>query len=102
MVQVRVCDDDGTPVDVDTNGEVCVRGENVTVGYEVRDHMPKDPNLSAFHQDATTGQWLRTGDKGFVDVDGYLCLVGRFKEIINRGGVRAHAHRLSRARARSK
>ena len=45
----------------------------------------------AFHVTKTlkgneVGRWLRTGDKGSVDVDGYLNLSGRFKEIINRGG----------------
>ena len=33
-----------------------------------------------------SGRWLRTGDKGVVDGKGHLTLVGRFKEIINRGG----------------
>ena len=54
----------------------------VTAGYEYRAHMgDKDPNVAAFH-----GRWLRTGDKGWVDANGYLTLSGRFKEIISRGG----------------
>jgi acyl-CoA synthetase (AMP-forming)/AMP-acid ligase II/acyl carrier protein len=56
-------------------GEVVVRGENVTSGYE------NHPGNQAFH-----GQWLRTGDLGYLDEDGYLFLAGRLKEMINRGG----------------
>lgn len=76
-----------TPVAAGEEGEVCVRGECVTEGYLIRDHMPCDPNIEAFSlADSPVGRMLRTGDKGYIDADGYLQLVGRFKEIINCGG----------------
>ncbi|MGH9169748.1 MAG: amino acid adenylation domain-containing protein [Acidimicrobiales bacterium] len=58
-------------------GEVVVRGEGVTTGY--RDN-PR-ATAAAFHDG-----WFRTGDLGTLDDDGYLRLVGRLKEMINRGG----------------
>ncbi|CAK9033700.1 unnamed protein product [Durusdinium trenchii] len=62
--------------------EICVKGACVTKGYEMRAHMDQDPNIEAFTSDG----WLRTGDKGYIDDHNYLCLSGRYKEIINRGG----------------
>mmetsp|Transcript_23535 Transcript_23535/g.42454 ORF Transcript_23535/g.42454 Transcript_23535/m.42454 type:complete len:581 (-) Transcript_23535:130-1872(-) len=62
-------------------GEVCVRGPTVMCGYEMRPHMDKDPNAEAF-----TDGFMRSGDKGWVDEEGYLYLIGRFKELINRAG----------------
>ncbi len=56
-------------------GEICLRGPTLMAGYE------GTPRESHFH-----GDWLRTGDVGRFDEDGYLFLVGRVKEIINRGG----------------
>ena len=58
-------------------GEVVIRGPNVTPGY---DHNP-EANRAAF-----TNGWFRTGDQGSLDGDGYLRLTGRIKEVINRGG----------------
>ncbi|NES04122.1 MAG: AMP-binding protein, partial [Okeania sp. SIO2F4] len=62
-------------------GEVMVQGACVTAGYELREWMDYNPNEEAFIEG-----WLRTGDKGYKDKDGYVYLVGRFKEIINRAG----------------
>jgi acyl-CoA synthetase (AMP-forming)/AMP-acid ligase II len=62
-------------------GEVAVKGECVMKGYEMRDHMEKDPNIETF-----SDGFMRSGDKGWVDADGYLYLIGRFKELINRSG----------------
>jgi acyl-CoA synthetase (AMP-forming)/AMP-acid ligase II len=58
-------------------GEVVIRGENVTRGYE---NNPK-ANAEGF-----THGWFRTGDQGMMDAEGYLTITGRLKEIINRGG----------------
>jgi acyl-CoA synthetase (AMP-forming)/AMP-acid ligase II len=58
-------------------GEVVIRGDNVTLGYENNDKA----NAEAF-----TNGWFRTGDQGQMDAAGYLTLTGRLKEIINRGG----------------
>ena len=58
-------------------GEVVIRGDNVTLGYE---NHPK-ANAEAF-----VNGWFRTGDQGVIDAEGYLTLTGRLKEIINRGG----------------
>ncbi|KAE8727719.1 Oxalate--CoA ligase [Hibiscus syriacus] len=60
-----------------SNGEVCIRGLNVTKGYK---NNP-EANKSAFQFG-----WFHTGDIGYLDSDGYLHLVGRIKELINRGG----------------
>ncbi len=58
-------------------GEIVIRGDNVTEGYENNDKA----NAEAF-----TAGWFRTGDQGQMDEAGYLTLTGRLKEIINRGG----------------
>ncbi len=58
-------------------GEICIKGNNVTNGYE---NNPK-ANKQSFVND-----WFRTGDEGFFDEDGYLKISGRLKEIINKGG----------------
>lgn len=58
-------------------GEIVIRGDNVTAGYE---------NNPLANKDAFVDSWFRTGDQGVLDADGYLTLTGRLKEIINRGG----------------
>ncbi|KAE8699866.1 Oxalate--CoA ligase [Hibiscus syriacus] len=58
-------------------GEVCIRGLNVTKGYKNNPEANKTAFLFG---------WFHTGDVGFLDSDGYLHLVGRIKELINRGG----------------
>ena len=58
-------------------GEVVIQGPNVTHGYE---NNP-EANATSF-----TNGWFRTGDQGTLDANGYLTLLGRLKELINRGG----------------
>jgi len=58
-------------------GEVCIRGPNVRSGSR---------NNAAANEVAFAGGWFHTGDQGVLDESGYLTLVGRLKELINRGG----------------
>jgi long-chain acyl-CoA synthetase len=60
------------------NAEVQLRGVTVTPGYWQRD----DLTTEAFTADG----WIRTGDLGHLDEDGFLHITGRIKEIVIRGG----------------
>lgn len=76
-VQVAIMSDADTLLPSGSQGEVVIQGPNVTRGY----HNNPEANAAAF-----TNGWFRTGDQGILDADGYLTLVGRLKELINRGG----------------
>ncbi len=75
--EVAILDEKGNQVPRGEIGEVCIRGPNVTPGYEAN----PGANAKAF-----TDGWFRTGDQGLLDEEGYLRLTGRLKELINRGG----------------
>ncbi|KAJ4837440.1 Ribonuclease ageritin [Turnera subulata] len=75
--EMAILDENGAVQPADAKGEVCIRGPNVTKGYK---NNP-DANKVAFEFG-----WFHTGDIGVFDSDGYLHLVGRIKELINRGG----------------
>lgn len=77
-VEVKIIDDDGNEVPQGKEGEIAIRGENVTKGYINNDKANKE----AF----TKGGFFRTGDQGRMDEDGYVFITGRIKELINRGG----------------
>ena len=71
-------DERGADLPPGTPGEVVIRGETLFSGY-LEDAAA---NAAAF----LPGGWFRTGDLGYVDEDGYLYLIGRLNELINRGG----------------
>jgi acyl-CoA synthetase (AMP-forming)/AMP-acid ligase II len=77
FVDVGILDEAGAEQPPGTVGEVAVRGPNVTHGY----HNNPQANDVAF-----VNGWFRTGDYGRLDAAGYLTLVGRLKELINRAG----------------
>jgi acyl-CoA synthetase (AMP-forming)/AMP-acid ligase II len=76
-VKISIMDAAGTHLKTDEAGEVVIQGPNVIDGYE---NNP-EANATSF-----TNGWFRTGDQGVLDSDGYLRLVARIKELINRGG----------------
>jgi acyl-CoA synthetase (AMP-forming)/AMP-acid ligase II len=76
-VRISIMDDGGRHLPRGERGEIVIQGPNVIRGYE---NNP-EANATSF-----VDGWFRTGDQGYVDEDGYLILVGRLKELINRGG----------------
>ena len=76
-VGIGILDEAGKVMPTGSAAEVCVRGKNVIDGYEDN----PEANSSSF-----VDGWFRTGDLGVLDADGYLRLLGRIKELINRGG----------------
>ena len=75
--EVAIIDEAGRHLAADAPGEVAIRGTGVMRGYR---NNP-EANVAAF-----IDGWFRTGDRGVLDNDGYLTLIGRLKELINRGG----------------
>jgi len=76
-VEIAIFDQTGRHLPPNHPGDVVVRGPDVMRGYR------NDPAATAA---AFIDGWLRTGDTGVLDDDGYLALTGRIKELINRGG----------------
>ena len=75
--EVCIMDEKDKILDQGEIGEICIKGDNVTLGY---DNNP-EANKNSF-----TNGWFRTGDQGYFDQNGYLKISGRLKEIINKGG----------------
>ena len=75
--EVGIMGTDASLLSVGEVGEIVICGPNVTAGYE---------NNPKANEEGFLNGWFRTGDQGTRDADGYICLTGRLKEIINRGG----------------
>jgi fatty-acyl-CoA synthase len=77
-VEISIRDDAGNALPAATQGEICMRGAKVSSGYW------RDERTTAlsFHRDG----WLRSGDVGYLDADGFLFLTDRKKDLIISGG----------------
>ncbi|MEY3765993.1 MAG: hypothetical protein RLZ03_953, partial [Pseudomonadota bacterium] len=75
--EIAIMSPEGELLSTGSTGEIVIRGDNVTPGYE---------NNEKANGEAFTNGWFRTGDQGALDAEGYLSITGRLKEIINRGG----------------
>jgi fatty-acyl-CoA synthase len=78
-IEVKVIDPaTGLTVPRGAPGELCTRGYSVMLGYW------EQPDKTAEAIDA--GRWMHTGDLAVMDVDGYLSITGRIKDMVIRGG----------------
>jgi acyl-CoA synthetase (AMP-forming)/AMP-acid ligase II len=75
--ELRIVDELGDEVPLGTVGEVAVRGPNVMLGY-----WNKPEQTAA----ALRNGWMHTGDGAYMDVDGFIFVVDRLKDMIKTGG----------------
>jgi cyclohexanecarboxylate-CoA ligase len=76
-VELKVVDEDGTPVANGQPGEIRMKGPQLCRGY-----LDTSLNEGAFDADG----FIRTGDLGTLDDEGFLTIVGRLKDVIIRNG----------------
>ncbi len=76
-LEVRIMDENRREVPVGTIGEICLRGPIVMKQYFNNEEATRD---------AFSGEWLRTGDLGKVDEDGFVYIMDRKKDMIISGG----------------
>lgn len=72
-MEVKICDDDGNELPLGEKGEIVVRGENVMKGYWENEKATKETLKNG---------WLYSGDMGYLDKDGFLYVLGRFKSLL--------------------
>jgi len=76
-LKLAIIDKNGKSLNKNQTGEIIIKGKGIIKKYEGE----AGDNKTSFYK-----EWLRTGDLGYLDKDGYLFIVGRKKEIINKGG----------------
>lgn len=80
-VDARIFDENGKELTTGEIGEIVVKGPNVMTGYW------KNPGAT---QQAIRDGWFYTGDLAYKDKDGYIFIVDRKKDMINRGGFKVY------------
>jgi len=72
-LDLKILDEDGNEMPIGEKGEIVVKGDNVMLGYW--------NNPKATEETIKDG-WLHTGDMGYMDKDGFLYVLGRFKSLL--------------------
>lgn len=72
-LELKILDNDGKELPQGEKGEIVVKGDNVMLGYW------NNPTATA---ETLRNRWLHTGDMGYIDNDGFLYVLGRFKSLL--------------------
>lgn len=73
MMELKIKDAEGNELKQGEKGEICIKGDNVMLGYW---------NNPSATDETIKDNWLHTGDMGFIDNDGFLIVLGRFKSLL--------------------
>ena len=87
-VEVQIRDSQGHVLRQGHEGEICICGPNVMSGYL---NNPEETRAAFW------GDWLRSGDVGVFDVEGYLYIVDRIKDMIITGGENVYPREIEEA-----
>ena len=79
-VEIKILDDDGKTVSTNQTGEIFIKGDHVIKNYW--NNSKADESIE--------NRWLKTGDLGYFDSDGFLFLKSRKDDLINVGGEKFH------------
>lgn len=83
--EVKIVDDEMLEVPMGQIGELIVRGDNVMMGYLNRPEATEETIING---------WLRTGDLGKIDSDGYIYIVDRMKDLIISKGINIYPRQI--------
>ena len=72
-MELKICDDNGNELPTGEKGEIVIKGDNVMIGYYKNEKSTNE---------AIKNGWLYTGDMGYMDKDGFLYVLGRFKSLL--------------------
>lgn len=72
-LEIKICDMDGIELPQGEKGEIVIRGENVMKGYWKNEEATNE---------TIKEDWLFTGDMGYLDEDGFLYVLGRYKSLL--------------------
>jgi len=81
-MSVKIIDDENNEVSIENPGEIVIKGESLMRGY--------------YGEGKIRGEWFYTGDIGYIRIDGNLCILGRKKELIIKGGFNIYPGEIER------
>jgi long-chain acyl-CoA synthetase len=91
-VDIEIRGDDGTALPAGQTGEIYVRSP-----YRMRGYALANGALADAADDRLVAGYLRTGDFGWLDADGFLWVHGRVSDMINRGGLKVYPDEVEEA-----
>lgn len=72
-MELKILDNEGLELPQGEKGEIVIKGDNVMLGYWENEEATKETIKDG---------WLHTGDMGYMDEDGFLYVLGRFKSLL--------------------